>query len=110
MPGRDAPQHPYRAFPGWLKHELKSELDKSRIGARHCAGYHAKVCGSNAGVGWRKLRAVEEIKELRPELQSQFVIGAELSPLEQREVKVVHAGAAKIGVGAGFITKGKVRR
>src|SRR5437899_3443177 len=104
------PQHPYRAFPGWLKYELKTELNQSRVRAGSGAGDHAKVRGTNASVGRRKLGAVEHVEEFRAELQSQLIIGTKLSSLEQREVKIVHARAAKIGVGAGLIAEGEVRR
>src|SRR5579859_7736943 len=99
------PQHAYRALPGRLKDELETELNQSWVRAGGCTGYHAKVCGSNAGVGRRKLRTVEEVKELGPKLQPQLVVGAKLGPFEQGEVKVVHTGAAKIGIGAGLIAE-----
>src|SRR6266404_1621961 len=104
MPSR----HPYRALPG-LKDELETKLDQSWGCTRSRVGYHAKVCRTNAGIGRRELRAVEEVKELGAELESQPVVGTKLGSLEQGKVKVVHARAAEICVGAGLIAESEVR-
>ena len=80
MPGR----HP-RSQSDSLEKQLAPELNKPRI--VHLRSYLAKIVCSE-GSPWRpKLRVVEQVEELRPELEAYSVVGPELCSFEDGKVK-----------------------
>ena len=80
MPGR----HP-RSLAHHLENDLASELNEPWV--VHLRSYLAKVICSEGSPGRSELGVIEQVEELRPEFEPNFIIGTELCPFEDGEVK-----------------------
>src|SRR5689334_5298928 len=89
-----------RSLP-WLEGQTKRKLDKPRI--VDLTGNHAELGVAQTLIGLPKLDAVEQVESLRAEGDSHLFGDSRL--LHQGKVPVVYTGAAKNGIGTGFISK-----
>src|SRR5271154_7018721 len=95
-----------------LEQELQSELNQAWIVKLAVHEPKARVVRSPqtdviaaSGVRWAKLNAIEGVEELRPELQAELVLRAEVRRLEQGEVPVVDPRTAHRGIDARLVAE-----
>jgi hypothetical protein len=96
-----------------LKQELQAKLDQPRVGPRRCGCDHAEVDvvgGAADGVRGSKLCSVENVEELRAELQAKALIGGEPGSLEYREIEIDDSFGAKPGINSRFVSKSEIGR
>ena len=73
----------------WLERKLQSELNEPRI--TECSGHNPEVGRHLSGIRCGKLRVVEQVKELRTELQVHAFARPEVRSFKDCKVKVIHA-------------------
>src|ERR1700677_552519 len=94
-----------------LEQELQCELNESW--GVELAVDDAETAGRWPGAAGRvrraKLDPIERIEELCPELQTEFILRANVRRLEYREVPVIDPRATKRGVNSRFVAETPLR-
>jgi hypothetical protein len=88
------------------EHNFHSELNQPRVVDRII--HDSKACGLKEGLRRGKLRMVEEVEELSPELEAHPFGRTEGRSLEYGEIEIHDALLAKSGIHARLVSKDKV--